>query len=130
MIVNQLRCFFARMQKIDEKVAQIVNARHVKFADVENIGRTKHAKYVPGTQVWYRRPPNSGGKLDTRWLGPARITKRTGEHTYEIRVSEGYTMDAHETFLKPHFLDSAWGEAMPKYFHQRTTINRKTVPPQ
>jgi hypothetical protein len=122
--------FFARMQMMDKKVAEIMKEKHVRFARTANVGRPRHQKYVPGTMVWYRRPPDSAGKLDSRWLGPAKITKRTGEHTDETQVSDTRRMDAHETFLKPHITDSAWGEDMPRYFHQRTRIDPKLVPAQ
>ena len=120
--------FFDFMRDIDERVAGILNEKHERRARAINASRPQFSTYKVGDSVRYRRPENSGNTLDSRWLGPCKITKRTGEHTYEIQVSDRHRMQAHATFLKPHVEDSAWGEPMARYFHQRTRVEGKWVP--
>ena len=122
------KAFFDHMREIDQKVAGLLNEKHERRARAINADRPRFPTYKVGDSVWYRRPENSGTKLDSRWLGPCKVTKRVGEHTYEIQVSERRRMQAHATFLKPHVEDSAWGEPMARYFHQRTRVEGKWVP--
>ena len=112
--------FFDRMHQIDEAIAAILNEKHSRLADSINARRPSHPAYTVGATAWYRRPENSGNKLDSRWLGPAKITKRSSEHDYEVQVTEKRCMPAHVTFLKPHLSDSAWGWPVSRYTHQRT----------
>ena len=122
------RTFFERMRTIDQRVADVLNRRHTLRARSINKGKPQHPMFNVGELVWYRRPEKSGTKLDSRWLGPCKITKKVAEHTYEIQVGEHRWMRAHNTFLKPHVVDSAWGAPVSRYFHQRTKMNRKWVP--
>jgi hypothetical protein len=72
------------MKQNDEAIAGVMNERHGRLARAINADRPKHPAYNVSTSVWHRRPENSGTKLDSRLLGPAKVTKRIGEHIYEI----------------------------------------------
>ena len=120
--------FFDPMEKTDEEVARVLNGKHVKQLLWLKAGRQKMPVFNVGDTVWYLRPPGTGTKLSTRWLGPCRITKRVGEHSYEIRVSPTRTMAAHATFLKAHVEDKFMGEPVSRYFHKRTQVEKKLVP--
>ena len=116
------------MSKIDEKVANILNLLHRKHAEQLNARRKVKRSFAEGDKVWYRRPPNSGGKLDSRWLGPARILKRIGAQSYLIEVKEGVEISAHDSFLKLYFENEMVGEPIPLYYHQRTVIDEDAQP--
>jgi hypothetical protein len=120
--------FFERMEKVDEEVARVLNAKHARQTLWLNAGRQKMHIFSVGDTVWYLRPPGTGTKLSTRWLGPCKVVARTGESSYEIRVSPSRTMAAHATFLKPHTEDKFVGEPVSRYFHKRTRVEPKLVP--
>jgi hypothetical protein len=122
------QAFFSRMEIMDDQVAKILNAKHARRVQSINAGRHRSKRFEVGTQVWYVRPPKTGSKLDTRWLGPCRITSRIGENTYVIQVTPNRKMVAHATFLKPHVEDKFMGQPVSRYFHQRTRVDPKWVP--
>lgn len=122
------RDFFDRMEAIDQRVAKLYNEKHNKRADRLNIERPKGQLFNPGDLVWYLRPPGSGGKLDTRWIGPCRVVSRVGEHSYEIQVTPARRMAAHTSDLKPHVVDQYVGEPVSLYFHKRTQVDTRLIP--
>ena len=81
-----------------------------------------------GEKVWYLRPPDSGTKLESRWLGPCVITGREGEHSYLVEVKPGYSMKAHRSMLKRHVVDEYRGEPIPLFYHKRTTTDENAQP--
>ena len=84
--------------------------------------------FKPGDKVWYRRPENSGGPVDSRWLGPAMVIVREGEYSYQVEVKPGHIMKAHRTFLKPHVEDKFSGEPLPLFYHRRMVFDDKMQP--
>ena len=50
--------------------------------------------------MWYIRPPDSGNKLDTRWIGPGVVVAKEVESSYQIEIKPGHTMGAHGGALK------------------------------
>ena len=46
-------------------------------------------------QVWYLKPPYSGDKLESRWIGPGVVTAREGEHFYFVEIEPGCEIKAH-----------------------------------
>ena len=88
----------------------------------------KPKTFVPGEKVWYRRPENSGGPVDSRWLGPAVVISREGEYSYQIEVKPNRYMSAHRTFLKPHFDDEFSGTPLPLFYHRRTVLDDQMQP--
>ena len=112
--------FFNRMRERDEKVAQVINERHKKEMEELNKARRVQKPLVPGDKVWYRRPENTGGKMDTRWIGPARVVAREGEESYEIELLDGVFKKAPRRFLKPYVEDKWNGKPKPLFYHRRT----------
>ena len=110
--------FFARMEEVDHQVAELLNAKHSAIAERVNAGRKEPPSFDIGEEVMYLRPPDSGGKLDTRWLGPAKVVAKRGEHSYDVRLEPGRIV--HATFLKKHQTDVFSGNPTPLYYHRRT----------
>ena len=112
--------FFEHQDEVDQKVANVLNSLHERRANSVN-ARRKDSKALPiGTLVWYRRPEGTGGKMDSRWLGPCEVTRREGEHSYEIRTGQKTFIKAHRTFLKEYWPDTHSEECKPMYHHKRT----------
>jgi hypothetical protein len=118
--------FMERMAEVDRKVAQLLNERHRKEMDRLNKGRKVLQPFTTGDKVWYRRPEKTGGKLDTRWIGPARVTAR--EESYEIELLDGTLKKAPRRFLKKYVEDKWNGEPIPMFFHKRTVPEHHTQP--
>ena len=116
------------MKEIDEKVARVLNELHERRAARENSSRSQAAEFCPGQKVWYRRPEGSGDKLDSRWLGPAMITNRIGQHSYEVQVGEENFLTAHASYLKAYVEDDFCGEAVPLFLHKRTIVDEEAQP--
>jgi hypothetical protein len=112
--------FFERMAQIDRQVSEILNATHEKRLLGMKPKKCANLEFVVGQKVWYRRPPNSGHKLDSRWLGPAVIKERQGSHSYILEIKPGVEMGVHDSFLKPFQEDSLTGKPIPLFYHQRT----------
>ena len=115
--------FFARMEKLDQTVAKHLKDIHEKQIARLNNQRWGGETFKIGDRVYYRRPENSGTKLDSRWLGPAIVTAREGENSYLIEIKEGTIIMAHSTFLKHAFNDTYLGQSVPLYYHKRTIID-------
>jgi len=81
--------FFARQREVDRAVARVLNEKHAKQVGAANRGRVDPPALSIGDQIWYLRPPDSGNKLDSRWIGPGRVTAREGEHSYVIEIKPG-----------------------------------------
>ena len=79
---------------------------------------------------WYGTnvPKRSGTKLDSRWLGPCKVVRRVGEHSYEILVDEELVKDAPAIFLKKYKPDFFNSNPRELYFHKRTVVDRETTP--
>ena len=69
------------MEEVDGRVAQVVNDKHAERAAQINADRKRPPDFQVGDQVWYLRPEGSGTKLDTRWIGPGKVTAKVGEHS-------------------------------------------------
>jgi hypothetical protein len=120
--------FFKSMKEVDQKVANILNEKHRDRAEKINAGRSKPHTYNASDKVWYRRPENSGDKLDSRWLGPATIEERIGENSYEVRLNDDKVIRAHVSCIKPYVWDKFSGNPKPMYFHQRTVPDPDAAP--
>ena len=76
-----------------------------------------------GVKVWYRRPENTGTKLDSRWLGPALVTSREGAHSYTVEIKQGVSLKAHRSYLKRYEEDIFNSHPIPLFYHQRTEVD-------
>ena len=120
--------FFRRMGEIDQKVADALNRAHSAQAQRINQGRKEMQPFKIGDVVWYRRPENSGEKLDSRWIGPAIVKAREGEHSYVIEIKSGMEMKAHRSFLKPYNEPQVHGKGVPLFFYKRTEKEEEAMP--
>ena len=98
---------------------------HEEQTEHANKGKGIWKPFAPGDKVWYRRPENSGGPLDSRWVGPCVVVSREDERGYTIRVKPGKEMAVARSFLKPYVEDKYNKEPVPLYFHRRTVIDEE-----
>ena len=112
--------FFTRMEKLDREIAQRLQKLHDKQQERCNLSLAEPAQFKVGDTVWYRRPEGTGTKLDSRWLGPAIVKERLGEHTYKVELGPGTSVEAHATFLKLYHTDFYSGEPLQLYRFKRT----------
>ena len=120
--------FFQRQDRIDKRVAEILNDKHRKQAEWINARRVDPPPLKVGDLVWYLRPPNSGGKQDSRWLGPAAIVEREGERSYVVELKPQYYMKAPRSMLKLYKQDTVIGKPMEMYYHRRTEPVEEAMP--
>ena len=120
--------FFERQEKTDKLVAQILNEKHQKAQERANRGVKEWPTYKAGDTVWYLRPPDSGNKLDTRWLGPCVVKGREGAHSYLVEVKPGYVIKAPNKFLKTCEVDKWKGKPVPLFYHKRTAEEEAADP--
>lgn len=115
--------FFQEMERRDQVVAKRLNDLHAKEAERLNQNMPQRAPLHKGDKVWYKRPENSGDKLDTPWLGPCTVTQRVGEESYEIEVKGGHVICAPRRFLAPYLEDVLTGTTTPLHAHLRTPLD-------
>lgn len=120
--------FFNRMREVDEVVAFRLNGVHAKQMARANASRRKGPNFQVGDKVWYLRPPESGNKLDSRWIGPTLIVAREGERSYVVETKPGHRVGALQRALKLHVPDTHGGEPIPLYYHQRTVVDPDAEP--
>ena len=120
--------FFDRQKAVDEFVAKRLNEIHARDAERINQSRDETSALGIGDIVMYRRPENSADKLDTRWLGPAKVVGREGQRSYVIEVKPGVNMKAHRSFLKIYPYEDMIGEPLPMFYHQRTVSDVEATP--
>jgi hypothetical protein len=104
--------FFKRMSAIDRLVADNLNRLHEAQARRINQGRKEMEPLQVGDLIWYKRPENSGEKLDSRWIGPGTVKAREGERSYIVEIKPGIEMKAHRSFfekLQGTTSDWLWG---------------------
>ena len=106
----------------------MLNSLHRASAKTVNARRHETKPLVIGALVWYRRPEGTGGKLDSRWLGPCEILSWEGEHSYRIRTGPNTTVQAHRTYLKEYWPDTHSEKCKPMFYHKRTVPTRREVP--
>jgi hypothetical protein len=111
------RFFMQRMAKLRAKAAEILNKKH---AARSRVSRIPERVFAPGDLVWYFRPENTGDKLDSRWLGPAKIIARKSKRGYTVQLKPGEMTDAPLVFLKPYEVDQYSGKPQELHVHQRT----------
>ena len=76
--------------------------------------------FCVGDLVWYIRPPDSGNKLDTRWIGLGVVVAREGEGSYQVEIKPGHTIGAQGGALKLYTPDKHTESPIKLYYHRRT----------
>ena len=120
--------FFQQQKEKDEKVARILNEIHEKATERYNATKRTPEVFQAGDTVWYKRPEKSGNKLDTRWIGPCKVTGRRGTNSYEVRVKENLVMDINAGDLKRYVPDRFNGDPVRLFYHRRTVTDFDAAP--
>ena len=94
--------FFKRQDRIDKEVARVLNEKHANQAAYINGKEVEQSVFQKEDLVWYKRPPNTGEKLDSRWLGPAAVIEREGDRSYVIELKPQFYIKAPRALLKPY----------------------------
>jgi hypothetical protein len=98
--------FFEQQRQVDGQVAKALNELHEKRTAQLNNRRKELPALPVGSTCWYLRPRGRPGeKLGTYWIGPCRVVKREGQHSYQIEVQPGRQQAAHRSQLKEHTPD-------------------------
>ncbi len=80
------RLFCQEMQRRRERAAQILNDKH---RTRERTSSVPERTFKPGDEVWYLRPPQTGDKLDSRWVGPAKLWHVTDNGVTPPKSNQG-----------------------------------------
>ena len=122
--------FFDRMKDLDRKVSDLLNAQHATEINRANASRVARAPLKPGDWVWVLRPKAGvATKLDSWWVGPVPVQRRTGDASYEVLLKPGTPHAVHMDQLKPFVT----GESVnlyhyaPGYRTEGTTQNEWNV---
>ena len=108
--------FLDRQERVDERVAEILNTKHQLAVDRVNRNRAPRPHFSVGTKVWVYKHKRVGGyKLEPRWWGPATIEKRVGESSYVV-AWEGGTQDVHIDDLKEYAVDEFEGDSQELWY--------------
>ena len=78
--------------------------------------------------MWYIRPPDSGNKLDTRWIVSGLVIAKEGESSYQIEIKPGHTMGAHGGALKLYTPDKHTESPIKMFYHRRTPLDPEGPP--
>ena len=78
--------------------------------------------------MWYEPPSDSGDKLASRWIGPAKVVAREGENSYQIEVKPGFLMEAHRGALKAYTPEKFSDNPIQLFYHRRTLADLRGLP--
>ena len=95
--------FCDRMESLVTKMAQDSQAAHLAEAARVNARRSAPQTYHAGDWVWVLRPRlgTSDQKVESWWVGPVPVIRRTGEASYEVELRPGTMHMVHADRLKP-----------------------------
>ena len=98
------------------------------FQRSRDLSGTKLPPLAPGCRVWYKRPPRTGEKTDSRWIGPGVVLRREGLETYAVEVALGHVVCAPRHWLKEYVCEGE-GPSLPLFYHRRTEVGDEEVTP-
>ena len=114
--------FFARMKGVDEKVAEHYQQEHKRQMDAINAKRSEGKTFEEGEKVWIlRAQPTGGNKMESWWLGPAKVMARVGKASYKVLLKPGMVYGVHRDWMKPYVEDEIMGTGVPLFHHQGTS---------
>ena len=112
--------FFQEQAEMDRKVARVLNDLHQERAEKVNAWRRNPGALVPDQKVWWLRPRGRPGeKLETYWVGPCRVIRRVGEHSYVVETRPGHQIDAHRCQLMAHVEDIYSGRPLALFHYKQ-----------
>ena len=122
--------FFDKMARVDQEVSRILEEEHKKVQNRINAHRNSPKVYKVGDFVWVVRPKTSPQttKLDTYWMGPAKILSRVGESSYNVQVKPNMAMEVHASDMKPYFGEEGTGKPTDLYHFLPTYQPVEVVP--
>ena len=110
--------FFERCKNLEKIASEKLKSLHKTEISNKNASRAKPPPYGVGDWVWVLRPRNSGvTKLETWWVGPCEVVRRTGDLSYEVRVKPNVVQDLHCDQMKPFQGDRLNGSAIELFHH-------------
>ena len=114
--------FMKIMSEYDKKVATFYQEILANQQALINAKRKEKSSFHEGDVVWVlRAQPPSGNKLESWWLGPAKVIQRVVDSSYKVLLKPGVIYDVHKDWLKPYVEDNFLGTGVPLFFHQGTT---------
>ena len=105
------------MVQLDQDVAKVLEEEHKQTQRKLNANRKTPKPYKVGDLVWVLRPRTSPqtSKLDSFWMGPAKILARLGESSYNVQVKPTQAVEEHASHLKPYVGDDCTGQPTQLY---------------
>ncbi len=124
------RQYFQRMEDVHHHVAKVLNQSHRESQARTNAKRAMRPPYKVGDWVMVARQMGTpaGSKLDTKWIGPAVVTRHTGEQSYEVQTKPSGAMEVHADQMKPFWQDRPEGRPVPLYHFQPTHHSAELAP--
>ena len=94
--------FFEHMERLDVIATQMLRDEVQKEEERMNQQRDDSPIYRHNDWVWLHRPTAFGGaKMQTSWMGPYRVLRRVGEHSYVLRTGGRVEQEVHVDQIKP-----------------------------
>ena len=120
--------FFSRVQETDTSIASTLKEIHQAKQSQINANRNKRPSYTPGALVWILRPRSSPQtvKLDTWWMGPAKVLERLGDQSYRVQIKANMTLEVHASHMKP-YLEDLFADPPVELYHFQSTHTPQEV---
>ena len=114
--------FMERMREVDRVAMEVMNQVHKEQMARLNRSRRERENFKEGDWVWVARPKTgvTGHKLNTSWIGPAKVLQRVGRSTYKVQVKPNHALEVHLDQLKRHIPDGITGRTYKLFHHQMT----------
>ena len=112
--------FFERINNLDTRIMHEYQRLHDERQRIYNLTRKPKAEFKEGDKVWVLRTRTTAHKLESWWLGPAKVFRRVGMTSYQVVHKPGEIWDVARDFLKPYVEDNLLGTGVPLYYHQGT----------
>jgi len=116
-VVEDAAAFFRRKQAQDEEIARKINQMQDNRTAAINKKRKNPPPFVEGAKVWYHpemQPEHD--KTDVVWKGPALVTSRVAEHSYEIDYN-GVKHVVHLGQMRRHIKDEFNSNPVPLNYY-------------
>jgi hypothetical protein len=122
-VADDAKAFIEKMEETDRYIAEFSNWRNQKDTERINRDRKPFPRLSIDQIVWVQRPEGSGTKLDTRWIGPARVVEQKGANSYKVQIDEERFLEVPTKHLKlyQHNMDTP-GQVIPLYWYKRTEL--------
>ena len=121
--------FFDRVEWMDRKVSNIVNAQHLQVQTRHNAKINPRPKFAEGDYVWHIKPTGvTGHKIQTQWVGPCTVVARRGNDSYDVSTWNNGYKEVHISQLKPFIEDVLIHDSVPLHYFQPADRPAPSVP--